>query len=90
MLRLKWTCVAIACVVGASAAAQDADGYSPAARRMFKMVGDCPAGGEKNLNDEARLKQKTQLREAAKGGAAPDSDEESVYDLQRNTENRCR
>ena len=57
---------------------------------MFKMVGDCPAGGEKNLSDEARLKQKTQLRETAKGGAAPDSDEESVYDIQRNTENRCK
>lgn len=66
------------------------DGYSPAARRMFNMVADCPAGGTKNLSDEARLRERTQLRETGRDGQIKDSKTESIYDLQRTTENRCK
>lgn len=71
-------------------AQQNAEGYSPAARRMFNMVGDCPAGGTKNLTDQAKLNQRSQLRETESKGKIEDSKQESVYDLQRKTNNRCK
>lgn len=90
----RWTSMVVGVIALAlpyiATAQQNTDGYSPAARRMFNMVADCPAGGTKNVSDEAKLRQKTQLRETGRNGKIEDTKEESVYDFQRNTENKCK
>jgi len=90
----RWTSLAVSIVAltlpTIATAQQNSDGYSPAARRMFNMVADCPAGGTKDVSDQAKLQQKTQLRETERNGQVDDSKMESVYDLQRTTENKCK
>ena len=82
--------ILITTLVVSSAFAKDTEGYSPAAQRLFNMVGDCPAGGSKNLTDKAELRQKTQLRETQNDNQPAKHKEESIYDMERKTENRCK
>lgn len=82
---LRKTMIAAAMLLPTFAAYAE-NGYSEAAQRLFNMVGDCPAGGDINLDDEAVMEQHTQLKE---NNGTSESGEESVFDLKRVTRNRC-